>query len=425
MPYYVTPFVDGGVSDGTPLSLAVGQDQPGSRIIDLRADGGASISGGGLNACLLYVPADFIDARVMKLADLPDEVIPVGRRNQLASRVGKSSIMATRWDQIVGELMLSPPIGGWRPLRAEALGTRFAAYLGPLTWTQNVMAGGCDLYERLQTTGLIVHRRCLVADDFTRPPRWAWRRWFIRLLNVHGFGVVLATDNFNRADATDLGANWTDITNEAGANLGISGNTAADDVTVSARKGAFYSAITWPDDQYAEATAAAFDVDNGKLSVMVRVASAAQSHYDGGFSSEFAGNDDQRVWKYVTGTGTSLATQATPVAVNDLLNIEAQGTTLKFFVNGTQQLGNITDTALTSGNAGLGLRGVTANSAKIDDWSGGDFVAAGGDDDAFEDESVIPWPLLLGGILVTTNPAMRRRTILGLAAELLRRGGWR
>lgn len=366
MPYYLTQFFDDGISDGVQLSVALGQDQPGARIIDLRADGGASVTGGGLNTCLLYVPTDFTDPRVLKLADLPDEVIPQGRRNQLASRVGKSSLTQTRWDNIVGELLLDPPVGGWRPLRATAQG-RYAAHLGPLTWQQNVIAGGCDPLPR-----------CLVQDNFIRRRRRAWS--ILRaLFALHGLGVVLASDAFTRADATDLGANWTDITNEAGANLGISGNAAADDVTVSARKGAFYSAITWPDDQYAEATVIAFDVDNGKASVMVRVAAAAQSHYDGGFSSEFSGNDDHRVWKYVTGTGTSLATQLTAMAVNDLINIEAQGSTLKFFVNGVQQLGNITDTALTSGNAGLGLRGVTANSAELDTWSGGDFqVAASG-----------------------------------------------
>ena len=112
--------------------------------------------------------------------------------------------------------------------------------------------------------------------------------------------------------------------------------------------------------------------------VGVRCASGARSFYGGGYDG-IGFSDADRIWKRVAGPGTSIATTGDNLIVaGDIVYLEIQGSTLLLKRNGTNFLGPSTDTALTAGSAGIGLRHTVANSGPwLDTWEGGDFAAAG------------------------------------------------
>lgn len=333
MPYYLSEFI-GRVQNGILRCSAVGADEPGSAIIDLRPDGGATIEGGGLNACLLYTPTPIVgEPRVIRLADLPDDTLSANQRTVLASRLGLPSLVGIRFQDIVGEVMMAPPVNGWKPLRPEAQGTRYAAYLGPLVWTAPVIAGG----------------------------------------------AVLATDNFNRADATTLGANWSQQHpgyNGAGPDrLGIQTNQV--DVNLGADSEAeWYNAITWPDDQYSSLVIQS--IASGLCYALARAIgdTTTATFYDAGHDVVDYGDDFLHLQKWVSGTNTALANGTTNIVNGDTLRVEAQGTTIRGLLNGVTDL-SVTDTAITSGKAGIMGYATAANTIKLDTWEGGDFAAGG------------------------------------------------
>ena len=372
MPYYLSQFLDGGVILSARVCRAIGQEEPGSAIINLRPDS-SRVDGGGLNACLLYRPTDFIDPRVTKIADLPDEVIPTPRRNALATKLG-ATITETRWKNIVGQLLMTPPSGTWKPLQPEALGTRYAAYLGPLAWFQNVIAGGSggrrvDLYERLQEAGGVTPRR-LARDSFRRGYRHRLRR---SLLSERG--AVLATDAFTRADAATLGANWELLGSDTFLDLGIFSNQV-DVTSVVDTNADRYIGVTWPNDHYSQVdTTANFGGGVGFAAVRGAASGTVRDVYIGGYANVFEANDNSRIFEYVGGTYTSIASVATDLLAGDLCYLEIQGSSLLLKVNGANRVGPSTDLSLTSGRASIACYFATVNQGVMDDWEGGDFVA--------------------------------------------------
>lgn len=187
--------------------------------------------------------------------------------------------------------------------------------------------------------------------------------------------AILATDAFTRANAADLGANWTRMPGvAAGEELGIQGN-AADVVTASTDCGDRYSAISWPNDQYSKAT-----ISNlaSSLGVMARCATsgATKNFYAGGNNvNEFGGlTTDIHLWKVVAGVVTQLgSTGAGILAIGDTVEIRAQGTTITLLVNGVSKV-TATDSAHATGAAGLMALHTFVNLAIWDNWEGGDFV---------------------------------------------------
>lgn len=181
--------------------------------------------------------------------------------------------------------------------------------------------------------------------------------------------TTLATDDFNRADSTGLGANWTTITGKT--SLNILTNAAVS--TAGGNDGNYYNAVAWPNDQWSQATLV--DRAAGRNAVKVRVAAAAETYYAGGSDVTDFGNQQQRLWKTVAGVRTSLATNATLLIATDLVYVEARGTTIKLFINGVEVLSAI-DSDIASGNAGIGFGDAVAGGGDWDGWSGGDFGGA-------------------------------------------------
>lgn len=381
MPFYLTEFIDDGPYKGGRRSHAVGQEEPGSGIIDLRADGGATVTGGGFNACFLWRPSAFVDARAIPLADGSQENVSAARRAVIETGLGKSNL-PSRFDALVAECMLRPPPSRWNAVRPDSLGTRYSVYLGPLEWHQNVIAGGSDgrlidRYEQYRMAGGGV-RRPLARDTFDTP-LWrnviCWLRsrhvltWAMivaaaALLDVPPVMLlpVLATDNFNRANSTTLGANWTDI------NIGWGVTTNEADATNAAdAQSSGYSAITWPNDQYAQCVLRTMDTTADEGAGPLLRGDATNIYLSQGNTA------DVRLYKRLSGIFTQLGSTAGAAASGDKLYAEAQGSSLLVQKNGTTVVGPVTDTAIASGRAGLWD---FDDVATVDDWEGGDFAAA-------------------------------------------------
>jgi len=179
----------------------------------------------------------------------------------------------------------------------------------------------------------------------------------------------LATDNFNRANADDLGSNWTGVTGLdrfhilSNAAERILGEDSAD----------FYNGVSWPNDQYSQVVIKTVgpDVEGFGAGPMVRAASGAMTLY---FAVPHTGECE--LFKIVSGSWTLLAQGGTAPSVDDVLYLEAQGTALKTKLNGSDEL-STTDSDISSGNAGI-YGGANGEASTADDWAGGDFVAGGG-----------------------------------------------
>jgi hypothetical protein len=194
----------------------------------------------------------------------------------------------------------------------------------------------------------------------------------------------IATDNFNRADAGSLGANWGDLN----PNWGTS--DIASNQVVGAGNGGGGQAARWigagsfTDDQYSilEVRALSFSGAANRIGVLVRGSADTDGSRD--FYSAFvelnsAGPTYTTVlMKTVNGTETTIASTSNAWSVGDTIELEVEGTALRVFRNGTQiEALDSTDSALSTGLPGL----ITSGDASVaigDNWVGGNITGGGG-----------------------------------------------
>jgi len=162
-----------------------------------------------------------------------------------------------------------------------------------------------------------------------------------------------ATDSFTRADGA-LGANWA---GSVGSDLSISSNQVTG---ASATDSAMYWTTDTPNnDQRAKCT--------------LKTISAGQ--YAGPFVRGSAtdlvvlvaqSNTDYQIQWYNGGAWTQIgSTYAVAPANGDVLEIKAEGTTFKGYINGVERISGTNGSAPASGNGGLY---VYSNSARVDDF---------------------------------------------------------
>lgn len=184
--------------------------------------------------------------------------------------------------------------------------------------------------------------------------------------------MALFTDNFNRADtASDLGANWTDC---VGVGLGISSN-AASHATATASRGDFVTGTTQTDNQYAQGTIQGVGAGH-YFSILLRGAGADGTRNC--YQISVGGTNELYISEVTNGTSADLTTGTFTLANGMVLRAEAEGTTLRLLLDGTQRL-TTTDATLTTGKTGIeiyndnGAAGVT-----FDNFEAGDIGGAGG-----------------------------------------------
>jgi hypothetical protein len=181
----------------------------------------------------------------------------------------------------------------------------------------------------------------------------------------------MATDNFNRIDAADIGATWDVMTTETA--FEIASNAAAPQ-NPSADCGETYNGVTFANNQYSQVTLANSVSTGGAgtgVGVTVRASAVARTYYRVVCAS--AGTE---LGVMNAGSYTALKSDATAWTVGDTVRLEVSGTSLTVKRNGsTISALSTTDSAIASGRAGIANSGISSAGVRVDDWDGGDLVA--------------------------------------------------
>lgn len=172
------------------------------------------------------------------------------------------------------------------------------------------------------------------------------------------------TDDFNRADSTDLGAGWVEVSGDWSI---VSGQLAPD--TSSGNTILRATAPMDSSDNYAQVTIAA-------------TTAASQGVWcrgDATLSNGYLWRTNGSSWDLfaVVGGGfTVIGTYAVPVTAGDVAKVQAVGSTIKGFVNGVERV-SVASTTVTTG-VNVGLRIMALPGLRYDDFAAGD-VTAGAD----------------------------------------------
>jgi len=167
-------------------------------------------------------------------------------------------------------------------------------------------------------------------------------------------------DDFNRADSSNLGAGWVEVSGDWSivSNQLSPGNAGG---TILLR--AATDAAT--DDNFAQATIAA-------------TAAASQGvacRTNANLSTGYLWRNNGTSWDLFTlGTFVLLATYAVAAAPGDVARVQAVGSTIKAFVNGVERA-SVTDTTYTTGKSS-GIRADSTNALRFDNFSSGDVGGA-------------------------------------------------
>lgn len=184
--------------------------------------------------------------------------------------------------------------------------------------------------------------------------------------------VALASDNFNRANSTGLGANWTKAGDASIFRFDVVSNAAVPESLAGADSMAYYNAVTWPNDQYSQAKITVTGTGGGGSGpgVAVRVGITGLNWYRA--VVDHAGSNNVSLSIMVGGAYSDIWLRNATFTDGDVLRLEVQGTTLRVKINGVQVGGDVTDSTFSTGNAGLAYS-TSESAATLDDWEGGDF----------------------------------------------------
>jgi hypothetical protein len=189
-------------------------------------------------------------------------------------------------------------------------------------------------------------------------------------------------DDFNRADAGDLGANWTEpaISTDASSNWTIATNRAAPGGGSAVRSSAYYNVATYGANYEAYFTIAT-GTKNGRYTELYGGLHdfAAPDGYAVRYAAA-AGTDAVRIFRIDDNTFTQLGADISQeMTTNEKLGIERSGTAIaayRYAAGAWAQLGTRTDGTYTS----AGYVGIGSNHTfpAIDDFYAGTVGGGGG-----------------------------------------------
>jgi hypothetical protein len=186
----------------------------------------------------------------------------------------------------------------------------------------------------------------------------------------------LASDNFNRADSLDLGANWTINFGEVSAQI-VSNQVEPRIVGGAGREQ--YSAISWPNNQYSEWQIVALAAGGvGQFGLTVRCSAVAQTFYELIVPNPAGSSGTITIRKLVSGVLTNLNTVAATPQIGDVWRLQVIGTAITALQNGVSVL-SMTDGSISSGRPGITVfSSASITNTIADNWAGGDFIGDGG-----------------------------------------------
>jgi len=170
------------------------------------------------------------------------------------------------------------------------------------------------------------------------------------------------SDNFDRADNSDLGPNWVEVSGDWSISSGrLSPGAAGGTIILRA------AASMDTSDNFAQATIAATG------SVSQGVWCRGNANITSGYLWRNNGSEWD-LFSVVGGSFTVLGTYVAPAAVNDIAKVQAVGSTIKCFVNGVERV-SVTNTDIPTGT-NVGIRCESSASVLWDNFVSGD-VSAG------------------------------------------------
>lgn len=170
------------------------------------------------------------------------------------------------------------------------------------------------------------------------------------------------TDDFNRANSTDLGAGWVEVSGDWSIVSNQLSPGSAGGTIILRAAGAMATS-----DNYAQVTIAA---------------TTAASHGvwcrgNSNISSGYLFRNDGSTWdlfSVVGGSFTVIGTYAAAAAPGDVAKVQAIGSTIKAFVNGVERV-SVTDTGVSTGTS-VGIRSESTSAIRFDDFTGADAAAS-------------------------------------------------
>jgi hypothetical protein len=196
--------------------------------------------------------------------------------------------------------------------------------------------------------------------------------------------VLLASDNFNRADG-DPGTDWAQLNSDFGtlviATNQIIGSNAASGNERPAMRWVGAGTVLADHCPSIEVSALSFQGANFFIGVIARASgdvNAARDFYAAFVASDSAGpNYTVSLIKVVNGTTTVLNSASIAWSVGQRIELEVEGTTLRVCKDGTPLGGSFTQTDTDLATGVFGVTG-THSSCPGDNWNGYNLVADSG-----------------------------------------------
>lgn len=169
--------------------------------------------------------------------------------------------------------------------------------------------------------------------------------------------MVSFSDDFNRADSTNLGANWVEVSGDWSI---ISNQLAPDTAGGNTILRAATPMATA--DHYAQITIAA----------TTPASQGVWCRGDATLSSGYLWRNDGSSWDLFAVSGgsfTVIGTYAVPVAAGDVAKVQAVGSTIKGYVNGAERVSVVNATA---SGVNVGLRMMSSPGLRLDNFAAAD-----------------------------------------------------
>jgi hypothetical protein len=200
--------------------------------------------------------------------------------------------------------------------------------------------------------------------------------------------VASFSDDFNRANNTDLGANWVEVSGDWSIVSNQLSPGAAGGTIILRAAGAMAS-----NDHYAQVTIAA--TTTASQGVWCR----GNSNISQGYLWRNNGSSWD-LFSVVGGSFTVIGTYTAAAAPGDVAKVQAVGSAIKGYVNGVERV-SVVNTAVTTGTS-VGIRSDSAGAIRYDDFSAADITAGATLGTASSTETAQP---LTGALTATLSPA--------------------
>jgi hypothetical protein len=191
--------------------------------------------------------------------------------------------------------------------------------------------------------------------------------------------TLIATDNFNRAS---LDANWAQVNSNGGTILIESSvRFRGSGANLNGPAAKWVGAGSFTDDQYSSVVIISLGNfgDNYHIGAIARASTGvddSRDYYEARVDCDGTSTYTTKLLKYIDGTLTTLNSGSVAWSLNDRIEIECEGTTIRLCKNGTPLGGAFTqtDSALSTGLPGVAAASGDASIANGDDWEGGNMT---------------------------------------------------